>query len=94
MTRPSWVALHGMTHSFIELHKAVVHVISLVNFLYFGVHFIFPVIDRDKRLLRNSLDLHLPLIKKEKTSQLKRLVCTDRIKLQNPLQVNEKKETK
>ena len=23
MTRPSWVALHGMIHSFIELDKAV-----------------------------------------------------------------------
>ena len=28
MTHPSWVALHGMAHSFIELDKAVVHVIS------------------------------------------------------------------
>ena len=27
MTHPSWVALHGMAHSFIELDKAVVHVI-------------------------------------------------------------------
>ena len=25
MSRPSWVALHGMAHSFIELDKAVVH---------------------------------------------------------------------
>ena len=25
MTRPSWVALHGMDHSFIELDKAEVH---------------------------------------------------------------------
>ena len=25
MTRPSWVALRGMAHSFIELDKAVVH---------------------------------------------------------------------
>ena len=32
MTRPSWVALHGMAHSFIELDKVVVHVISLVSF--------------------------------------------------------------
>ena len=30
MTRPSWVALHGMAHSFI----AVVHVIRLVSFLW------------------------------------------------------------
>ena len=33
MTRPSWVALNGMGHSFIELDKAVVHVIRLVSFL-------------------------------------------------------------
>ena len=33
MIRPSWVALHGMAHSFTELDKAVVHVISLVSFL-------------------------------------------------------------
>ena len=33
MTHPSWVALQGMAHSFIELDKAVVHVISLVSFL-------------------------------------------------------------
>ena len=33
MTCPSQVALHGMAHSFIELDKAVVHVISLVSFL-------------------------------------------------------------
>ena len=29
----SWVALHKMAHSFIELDKAVVHVIRLVSFL-------------------------------------------------------------
>ena len=33
MTHPTWVALHGMAHSFIELDKAVVHVISLVSYL-------------------------------------------------------------
>ena len=33
MTRPSWVALQGMAHSFIELDKAMVRVISLVSFL-------------------------------------------------------------
>ena len=31
MTHPSWVALHGMAHSFTELHKAVVHVIIVVS---------------------------------------------------------------
>ena len=33
MTRSSWVALHCMAPSFIELDKAVVHVISLISFL-------------------------------------------------------------
>ena len=31
MTGLTWVALHGMAHSFIELDKAVVHVISLIS---------------------------------------------------------------
>ena len=35
MTRPSWVALHGMVPSFIVLDKGVVHVVSLVSFLGF-----------------------------------------------------------
>ena len=37
MTRPSCVALHGMVslfHSFTELHKAVIHVISLISLLW------------------------------------------------------------
>ena len=34
MTRPSWVALNNMAHSFIELDKAVAHVIRLVSFLW------------------------------------------------------------
>ena len=34
MTHPSWVALHGMVHSFIELYEAVIHVIILVTFLW------------------------------------------------------------
>ena len=33
MTHLSWVALHGMAHSFNELDKAVILVISLVSFL-------------------------------------------------------------
>ena len=35
MTHPSWVALHHMAHNFIELDKAVVHMISLVTFVWF-----------------------------------------------------------
>ena len=34
MTHLSWVALHCMAHSFIELDKAVVHVIRLFSFLW------------------------------------------------------------
>ena len=33
MTCPSWVALHGMSHSFLKFHKAVIQVIILVSFL-------------------------------------------------------------
>ena len=32
MTHQSRVALHGMAHSFTELDKAVVHVISCISF--------------------------------------------------------------
>lgn len=32
MTHMSWVTLYGMAHSFIELHKAVIHAIILVSF--------------------------------------------------------------
>ena len=34
MSRPSWVALHDMAHSFLELHKAVIHVIIWGSFLW------------------------------------------------------------
>ena len=34
MTHLFWVSPHGMGHSFIELDRAVVHVISLVSFLW------------------------------------------------------------
>ena len=33
MPQPSWVALHGMAHSFNELDKAVAHVISLISLI-------------------------------------------------------------
>ena len=41
MTCLSWVALHSMAHSFIELDKAVVHVIRLINLVKAMV---FPVL--------------------------------------------------
>ena len=42
MTRPSWMALHGMAYSFIELDKAVVHVIKLVSFLWLWLSVCLP----------------------------------------------------
>ena len=42
MTCPSWVALHSMAHSFIELDKDVVRVISLVSFLWLWSSFCLP----------------------------------------------------
>ena len=53
MTRLSWVALHGMALSFIELHKTVIHVIILVSFLYCGFQSVFPLMEKDKRLTVN-----------------------------------------
>ena len=38
----SWVALQGLAHSFIELHKAVVLVISLISFLWLWFSFCLP----------------------------------------------------
>ena len=42
VTCPSCVALHSMAHSFIELDKAVVHVISLISFLWLCFLFCWP----------------------------------------------------
>ena len=42
MTHLSWVALQGMAHSFIELDKAVIHVIRLVSFLWLWFSFCLP----------------------------------------------------
>ena len=39
MTCVSWVTLHGNAHSFIELCKAVAHVISLIIFLWLWFSF-------------------------------------------------------
>ena len=42
MNHPYWVAPHGMAHGFIELDMAVVHVISLISFLWFLFSFCLP----------------------------------------------------
>ena len=54
MNCPNWVALQGIAHSFIELDKAVIHVISLVNFCDCGFHSVFPLMDEYKRLVEAS----------------------------------------
>ena len=54
MTHPSWEALHGMAYSFIELDKAVVHVISLISFCDYGFHSVCPMMEKDKRLMEAS----------------------------------------
>ena len=64
MTSPSWVALRGMAHSFTELYKAVIHVISLVSFSVIVIFWsggcgmvvlassVCPLKDEDKRLVQ------------------------------------------
>ena len=42
MPRLSWVALCSLDHSFIELDKAMVHVISLIHFLWLCFSFYLP----------------------------------------------------
>ena len=54
MTRPSWVALHGIAHCFIELGKAVVHMIRLVSFLWFWFYSVCPLMEKYKRLMEAS----------------------------------------
>ena len=50
MTHPSWMAIHCMSHSFIELDKAVVHVIRLVTFLFLWFSVCVPS-EKDERLM-------------------------------------------
>ena len=54
MTCLFWVSLHGMAHSFIELDKAVVHVISLVSFCDCGFHSVSPLMNEDERFMEAS----------------------------------------
>ena len=54
VTRLSCVALHSMAHSFMELDKAVVHVIHWLVFCDCGLHYVYPLMDKDKRLMEAS----------------------------------------
>ena len=51
MTRLSWVALHGMAHSFIELDKAVVMWLDWLVSYDCGFHSVCPLMEKDKRLM-------------------------------------------
>ena len=51
MTHLSWVAPEGMAHSFTELDKAVVHVISFCDS---GFHSVRPLREKVERLLEAS----------------------------------------
>ena len=42
MIGPSWMALHGIAHGFIELDNTVVHVISLISFFVIVVFIFLP----------------------------------------------------
>ena len=53
MTHLSWVALHSMAHTIIELDKAVIYVISLVSFLWLWFSAC-PLMDEDKKLVEVS----------------------------------------
>ena len=50
-TRPSWVALHGMDHSFFELDKAVVLWSDWLVFCDCGFHPVCPLKEKEKRLI-------------------------------------------
>jgi len=47
MTCSSWVALHGMTHNFIEFDKPVIHVTGLVSFMPPWFLFVCLLMDKD-----------------------------------------------
>ena len=51
MTHLSLVALYSMAHSFIELDKAVVHVIRLISFCDHGFKSVCPLMEKDKGLM-------------------------------------------
>ena len=66
MTCPSLIVLHGMAHSFTELHKPVIYVIILLTFCDCGFHSggceiivitssVCPLMDEYKRIVQASL---------------------------------------
>ena len=54
MTHLSWVTLHAMAHSFIELDKAVVMWLDWLVSYDCGFHSVCPLMEKDKRLMEAS----------------------------------------
>ena len=54
MNRPSWVALHGMAHSFIELDKAWSMWSDWLVFCDCAFHSVCPLMEKEKRLMEAS----------------------------------------
>ena len=54
MTCPSCVALHDMAHSFFELDKTVIHLITCLIFCDCGFHCVCLLMNMDKRLMDTS----------------------------------------
>ena len=54
MTHSSWVALHGMAHSFTELDKTAVHVINWLVFCHCGFQSVCLLMEKDMRLTEAS----------------------------------------
>ena len=52
----SWVAQRSMAHSFTELDKAVIHVISLLVFCDYSFHSVSLLMDKVKRLVEGLAD--------------------------------------
>ena len=52
----SWVAQRSMAHSFTELDKAVIHVISLLVFCNYSFHSVCLLMDKVKRLVEGLAD--------------------------------------
>ena len=54
MTCPSCVALHDVAHSFFELDKTVIHLISWLIFCDCGFQSVCPLVAKNKRIMEPS----------------------------------------
>ena len=54
MIHPSLVALCDIAHCFLELNKAMIHMMILISFWWLCFHSVYPLMDEDKSLLQAS----------------------------------------